>query len=60
MQNIKDALEHPDLTVDFGLAPADHLILLDVYYKQIEFPIKKSTLPHLHQFQHNLISEILS
>jgi len=57
--DIKNALEHPETPIDYGVAPANLLILSEVYYKQISFDInpmyekKKKQLEErlLHRFK---------
>ena len=57
--DIKNALKHPENSIDYGVAPAQFLILIDVQYKQVSFDInpryekKKRRLEErvLHRFK---------
>lgn len=53
-EEIKNALENPDKKIDFGLAPAEPLILKDIVY-DFEFDYEKNYLKKLVDFKKKII-----
>jgi tRNA pseudouridine38-40 synthase len=56
-EQIENALENPEIKVDFGLAPAEPLILKDVIY-DFEFDYKKNYLKGLDEFKKKIVSSL--
>lgn len=56
---IIDAMANPDKKVDFGLAPAEPLILRDIIY-DFEFEYEKELLSRLSPFEKNVVSSLLN
>lgn len=54
-KEINDALNNPDKKVDFGLAPAEPLILIDVVYN-FEFEYDEKQVSKLKQLEKKIIS----
>ncbi|MCK4364766.1 MAG: tRNA pseudouridine(38-40) synthase TruA [Thermoplasmatales archaeon] len=57
-EQINDALANPDKKVDFGLTPAEPLILMDIKY-DFEFEYDKKLLDQLSLFEKNICSSLL-
>ena len=51
------ALDNPDKKVDFGLAPAEPLILKDIVY-DFDFEYKEETLKELDDFEKRILDSI--
>ena len=58
-EQIIDALANPDKKVDFGLAPAEPLILRDIIY-DFEFKYDKKLLSRLSLLEKNVVSSLLN
>jgi len=58
-EQIIDALANPDKKVDFGLAPAEPLILRDIIY-DFEFEYDKKLLNRLSRLEKNVVSSLLN
>ena len=58
-KQIIDALANPDKKVDFGLAPAEPLILRDIIY-DFEFEYDKKLLDRLSLLEKNVVSSLLN
>jgi len=58
-EQIIDALANPDKKVDFGLAPAEPLILRDIIY-DFEFEYDKKLLGRLSLLEKNVVSSLLN
>lgn len=56
---IIDAMANPDKKVDFGLAPAEPLILRDIIY-DFEFEYDKKLLSRLSLLEKNVVSSLLN
>jgi tRNA pseudouridine38-40 synthase len=58
-EEIENALKNPDKKIDFGLSPAELLILKDVVY-DFEFYYEKNYLKKLQNFKKQIISSFLN
>ncbi|MCX6667696.1 MAG: hypothetical protein NTV74_05605, partial [Euryarchaeota archaeon] len=58
-EQIIDALANPDKKVDFGLAPAEPLILREIIY-DFEFEYDKKLLSRLSFLEKNVVSSLLN
>jgi tRNA pseudouridine38-40 synthase len=58
-EQIIDALANPEKKVDFGLAPAEPLILRDIIY-DFEFEYDKKLLSRLSLLEKNVVSSLLN
>ncbi len=56
-EEVIEALNNPDKKVDFGLAPAEPLILTDIVY-DFEFEIDNSYYKSLNKLEKNIISSL--
>ncbi|OGS40380.1 MAG: tRNA pseudouridine(38-40) synthase TruA [Euryarchaeota archaeon RBG_13_31_8] len=53
-EKIEEALNNPNVKVDYGLAPAEPLILKNVFY-DFEFDYEKNYLKKLKEFETNIV-----
>jgi tRNA U38,U39,U40 pseudouridine synthase TruA len=58
-KHLSDALNNPEKKVDFGVAPAEPLILKDILY-DFTFEYGKNTEQRLCDFERTIISSLLS
>jgi len=58
-KHLSDALNNPEKKVDFGLSPAEPLILKDIVY-DFAFEYNKNTEQRLYNFERTIISSLLS
>ena len=56
-KDIVIALESPDDVIDFGLSPADPLILMDIYYN-FEFEYDKKQLERINKLEKNILKSL--
>ena len=57
-EQIIDALDNPNKKVDFGLAPAEPLVLMDVVY-DFEFEYDKKLLKKLSIFEEKIFTSLI-
>jgi tRNA U38,U39,U40 pseudouridine synthase TruA len=58
-EHVIEALHNPDKKVDFGLAPAEPLILMDIIY-DIEFEYDKKLSNRLSDLERRIVSSLLA
>ena len=56
-KNIIEALENPNKKVDFGLAPAEPLILKDIFY-DFEFEYDENSLDRLNKLENQILKRL--
>ena len=58
IENIHEALDHPEKNIDFGLARAEPLILKEIIY-DFNFKYFTNYLKTLHELENKIISNLL-